>query len=246
MAPGTVPRRCPAVRSARSRSRSRNNAARPAPARPRCASADRTEPPGWMWPTVAGDVMAARRVPPGAAAGRRVDADRQHEPTGLAIDLGGGGGLPVPGPQRAQPAAACPGGSHPELPAQPLAVQRAGYRQGRRPARDIPVQQRKQGSERVCQRRSRGRRDRDGQRLHPRAALRAEPDLCGRHAALARQPPAAVRGQLNELAAAHASWDTKTVLRRLGALTDDGPSRIARNPTAEGVAFARVALCAWP
>jgi Plasmid pRiA4b ORF-3-like protein len=52
--------------------------------------------------------------------------------------------------------------------------------------------------------------------------------------------------ELTEIAAAHASWNTKTVLRRLGALTDDGPSRIARNPTAEGVAFARAALATWP
>ena len=52
--------------------------------------------------------------------------------------------------------------------------------------------------------------------------------------------------ELTELAAGQASWDTKTVLRRLGALTDDGPWRSARRPTAEGVAFARAALRNWP
>jgi hypothetical protein len=52
--------------------------------------------------------------------------------------------------------------------------------------------------------------------------------------------------ELTELAAGQASWDTKTVLRRLGALTDDGPWRSARWPTAEGVAFARAALRNWP
>lgn len=51
--------------------------------------------------------------------------------------------------------------------------------------------------------------------------------------------------ELTELAAGQASWDTKTVLRRLGALTDDGPWRSARRPTAEGVAFARAALRNW-
>jgi hypothetical protein len=48
--------------------------------------------------------------------------------------------------------------------------------------------------------------------------------------------------QLTELAAGHASWDTKTVLRRLGALTDDGP---LRRPTTEGAAFVRAALHNW-
>jgi hypothetical protein len=52
--------------------------------------------------------------------------------------------------------------------------------------------------------------------------------------------------ELTEHAAGQASWDTKTVLRRLGALTDDGPWRSARRPTAEGVAFARAALRNWP
>ena len=52
--------------------------------------------------------------------------------------------------------------------------------------------------------------------------------------------------ELTELAAGQASWDTRTVLRRLGALTDDGPWRSARRPTAEGVAFARAALRNWP
>jgi hypothetical protein len=52
--------------------------------------------------------------------------------------------------------------------------------------------------------------------------------------------------ELTELAAGHASWDSKTVLRRLGALAEDGPWRSAVRPTAEGVAFARAALCTWP
>lgn len=51
--------------------------------------------------------------------------------------------------------------------------------------------------------------------------------------------------QLTELAAGHAAWDTRTVLRRLGALTDDGPWRSAVKPTADGVAFARAALGNW-
>ena len=33
--------------------------------------------------------------------GGGVDADGQHEPAGFAVDLSGGGALPVPGPQRA-------------------------------------------------------------------------------------------------------------------------------------------------
>ena len=52
--------------------------------------------------------------------------------------------------------------------------------------------------------------------------------------------------ELTELAAGQACWDTKTVLRRLGALTDDGPGHSAARPTAEGVAFARAALRNWP
>jgi len=52
--------------------------------------------------------------------------------------------------------------------------------------------------------------------------------------------------ELTKLAAGQASWDTKTVLRRLGALTDDGPWRSAARPTAQGVAFARAALRNWP
>ncbi len=52
--------------------------------------------------------------------------------------------------------------------------------------------------------------------------------------------------ELTELAAGQAAWDTKTVLRRLGALTDDSPWRSAVRPTAEGVAFARAALHNWP
>jgi len=52
--------------------------------------------------------------------------------------------------------------------------------------------------------------------------------------------------ELTELTAGHASWDTKTVLRRLGALTDDGHLRPAAKRTAEGVTFARAALRTWP
>lgn len=51
---------------------------------------------------------------------------------------------------------------------------------------------------------------------------------------------------LTKFAAGRASWDTETVLRRLGAFTDDGhPGRVA-TPTPEGVTFARAALRTWP
>src|SRR5215831_14816893 len=52
--------------------------------------------------------------------------------------------------------------------------------------------------------------------------------------------------ELTELTAGHASWDSRIVLRRLGALTDDGHLRPAAKPTAEGVTFARAALRTWP
>ncbi len=52
--------------------------------------------------------------------------------------------------------------------------------------------------------------------------------------------------ELDELTAGHVCWDTKTVLRRLGALTDDGHLRRAAKPTADGVTFARAALRSWP
>ena len=52
--------------------------------------------------------------------------------------------------------------------------------------------------------------------------------------------------ELTELTAGHASWDTRIVLQRLGALTDDGHLRPAAKPTAEGVTFARAALRTWP
>jgi hypothetical protein len=45
--------------------------------------------------------------------------------------------------------------------------------------------------------------------------------------------------------AAHAAWDTKTVLRRLGAFADL-PSYGPAKPTAHGAAFARAALQTWP
>jgi hypothetical protein len=51
--------------------------------------------------------------------------------------------------------------------------------------------------------------------------------------------------ELTQLAAGQAAWDTKTVLRRLGALTDVSPWHSAARPTAEGVAFARAALRSW-
>ena len=52
--------------------------------------------------------------------------------------------------------------------------------------------------------------------------------------------------ELTELTAGHASWDTKAVLRRLGAFTDDGRWSPALKPTAEGVTFARATLRSWP
>jgi len=45
--------------------------------------------------------------------------------------------------------------------------------------------------------------------------------------------------------AARAAWDTKTVLRRLGAFADDGRAYGPERPTADGVAFARAALRTW-
>jgi hypothetical protein len=52
--------------------------------------------------------------------------------------------------------------------------------------------------------------------------------------------------ELTEFDAGQASWDTETVLRRLGAFTGDDPWLSAMQPTAEGVAFARAALRNWP
>ena len=52
--------------------------------------------------------------------------------------------------------------------------------------------------------------------------------------------------ELTELTAGHASWNTKTVLRRLGALTNDAHPRPAAKPTADGVTFVRAALRSWP
>jgi hypothetical protein len=51
--------------------------------------------------------------------------------------------------------------------------------------------------------------------------------------------------ELTELGANNASWDTKAVLRRLGALTDGGSWRSAVRLTAEGMAFVRAALRTW-
>ncbi|MFI7067872.1 plasmid pRiA4b ORF-3 family protein [Kribbella sp. NPDC050124] len=43
-----------------------------------------------------------------------------------------------------------------------------------------------------------------------------------------------------------AAWDTKAVLRRLGALVGDPSHRWSDNATPEGVMFARAALSTWP
>jgi hypothetical protein len=50
---------------------------------------------------------------------------------------------------------------------------------------------------------------------------------------------------LTDIAASPAAWDTRTVLRRLGALPDQHPGRAARLAP-EGVIFARAALVTWP
>jgi hypothetical protein len=51
---------------------------------------------------------------------------------------------------------------------------------------------------------------------------------------------------LADVAAARAAWDTRTVLRRLGAFSGvPGPDHADR-PTADGVTFARAALLTWP
>jgi hypothetical protein len=51
---------------------------------------------------------------------------------------------------------------------------------------------------------------------------------------------------LTAAAAAGAAWNTRTVLRRLGAFSGaPGPDHAAR-PTADGVTFARAALLSWP
>lgn len=46
--------------------------------------------------------------------------------------------------------------------------------------------------------------------------------------------------------ASHAAWDTKAVLRRLGALVSDPSHRWSDKVTPEGVTFARAALRTWP
>jgi hypothetical protein len=50
---------------------------------------------------------------------------------------------------------------------------------------------------------------------------------------------------LTNMAASQATWDTRTVLRRIGALPDQHPGGTA-GPTPEGVTFARAALVTWP
>jgi Plasmid pRiA4b ORF-3-like protein len=52
--------------------------------------------------------------------------------------------------------------------------------------------------------------------------------------------------ELTGWAAAHAAWDTRTVLRRLGALSYDRHGLGPGEPTQEGVSFARAALRTWP
>jgi Plasmid pRiA4b ORF-3-like protein len=52
--------------------------------------------------------------------------------------------------------------------------------------------------------------------------------------------------ELTGYAAAHAAWDTRAVLRRLGALSYDRRGLGPGEPTHEGVAFARAALRTWP
>jgi hypothetical protein len=46
--------------------------------------------------------------------------------------------------------------------------------------------------------------------------------------------------------AAHAAWDNRAVLRRLGALSYDRHGLGKGRPTPEGVTFARVGLRTWP
>jgi hypothetical protein len=43
-----------------------------------------------------------------------------------------------------------------------------------------------------------------------------------------------------------AAWDTKAVLRRLGAFVDEPGLRWSASPTPQGVIFARAALRTWP
>jgi Plasmid pRiA4b ORF-3-like protein len=52
--------------------------------------------------------------------------------------------------------------------------------------------------------------------------------------------------ELSGSAASYAAWDTMTVLRRLGGLSDDRRGLGPVQPTQEGVTFARAALRTWP
>jgi hypothetical protein len=102
------------------------------------------------------------------------------------------------------------------------------------------------------------------ERMPPRSA-----DACETQAGLlllavvaaqsAAEPDAVIAGFLTDIGwttsdgmpltssmAAGAAWDTRTVLWRLGAYTDDGPFRGPGKPTADGVAFARAAVRTWP
>ena len=50
---------------------------------------------------------------------------------------------------------------------------------------------------------------------------------------------------LTPMAAAHSVWDTRAVLRRLGAFADADRLGRRAEPTQEGVTFARAALQTW-
>ena len=51
---------------------------------------------------------------------------------------------------------------------------------------------------------------------------------------------------LTSLMAGHAAWNTATVLRRVGAFTDERDCDRRERPTLDGVSFARAALTSWP
>lgn len=51
---------------------------------------------------------------------------------------------------------------------------------------------------------------------------------------------------LTSLMACHAAWNTATVLRRVGAFTDERDVDRGERPTLDGVSFARAALTSWP
>lgn len=51
--------------------------------------------------------------------------------------------------------------------------------------------------------------------------------------------------QLTGSMASHATWHTTALLRRMGAVTNDGDRGRRERPTPEGVTFARAALTSW-